>query len=483
MNDPTHALPVVPEPVPAGTRSTYDPSAVALGNASLLGVGYLILRRRGFAVAAVTVTLVLVVRIASTASPSYEIAMVVWWEAVTVHGWFLARRGAGGRGAGARGGRLGQRLVALGVTLPVLLAMGFLRIEAAGIERSVTGARERGDCAEVARAQGRVGFGHRLADAPSTAAGDEAVRTCGRLEVAEGELNVALVGDTAALGRGFRTLASILARPGNEKAVEATLDEFVGDLPTADACAAVTVIDWLRDRGLGDDLLDRSAATAQRAAPAALVGCGDDLMRGSEWKDARAHYERLLDQYPDDDLTSRAGQGVEKATRNIELDTVRRLLASEDYEQPEYCSHPVRYSGAAPLGQGVNRALFPGDDEYAGRLPDSWKADGPEDAVLVVCVGDGTYGSAVRTCPYEYGSGSVTDVTFHKIAMPVKVYELATGKLVTDREIQIAGSRCPPSVTYYEYGYDDDDSGPPPDDFVQESTSDVRDAFRPLVVR
>ncbi|MEV1080889.1 hypothetical protein AB0I98_21990 [Streptomyces sp. NPDC050211] len=481
MNDPTPAPPappVVPEPPSAGT-GTYDPWAVALGNASLLGVGYLILRRRGFAAVALAVTFVLALRLGSTASPSYEIAMVVWWAAVIVHGWFLARRGAGAR----RGSRLGQWLVALGVTLPVLLGVVFLRVDAAGIERSVSEARERGDCAEVARAQDRVSYGHRLADAPLTADGDEVVRTCDRLAVAQGELNVALVGDTAALRQGFRTLASVLAEPGDEKAVEATLDEFLDDLPHADACDAVTVIDWLNGRKLGDDLLDRSAGTAQRVAPAALVGCGDDLMRESKWKDARTRYERLLDQYPDDDLTGRAGKGVKKATQNIELDTVRGLLAAEDYEQPEYCSHPVKYSGAGRVGKGVNRALFPGDDEYAGQLPASWRADAVEDAVLVVCVGDGTFGSAVRTCPYEYGSDSVTNVTFHKIAMPVKVYELRTGKLVTNRKIQIDGSSCPPSVSYYEYGYDSDDSGPDPDDYVQESKSDVRDAFRPLVVR
>ncbi|MGP4009302.1 hypothetical protein [Streptomyces sp. 4N124] len=67
--------------------------------------------------------------------------------------------------------------------------------------------------------------------------------------------------------------------------------------------------------------------------------------------------------------------------------------------------------------------------------------------------------------------------------MPVKVYELRTGKLVTNRKIQIDGSSCPPSVSYYEYGYDSDDSGPDPDDYVEESKSDVREAFRPLVVR
>ncbi|MBO3679958.1 hypothetical protein [Streptomyces sp. NEAU-YJ-81] len=46
----------VPEPAPPAPRP-HDPLAVALGNASLLGVGYLLLRR-GLAVLAVAVVLV-----------------------------------------------------------------------------------------------------------------------------------------------------------------------------------------------------------------------------------------------------------------------------------------------------------------------------------------------------------------------------------------------------------------------------------------
>lgn len=476
MNDPTHALPAESDPSWPEPRA-YDPLAVALGNASLLGVGYLMLRRRGLAAAALTVTFVLVVRLVSTASPSYEVVALLWWTAVTAHGWFLARRSAGGRGAR----RLGQRLVALGVTVPVVLSVAYLRFDAAEIQRSVTEAREDGDCEAVAAAQSRVGAGHRLADAPLSAAGDEAVRTCDRLRLAAVELDIALVGDIPALRRGFRTLDSILEKPGNTRTVQATLDEFLGDLPTADSCATVAAVDWLRGRNLGDDLLDRTAARAERATPASLVGCGDDLMDEGRWKDARARYERLLDQYPDDDLAGEAEKGITKATQSIELDHVRGLLAPGAGAQPEYCSKPAKYSGAKPLRKGVNPALYFGDDAYSGQLPDSWAADGATDAVLIVCVDDAAYGDVVRTCPYERDSGAVTQVSFHKIAISAKVYELRTGKRVADREIQIGGSSCPALITYTSYG--GHDPGPPPDDYVEPSKSDIRKAFRPLVAR
>lgn len=439
MTDPTHAVRAagggVPEAPPPAARA-HDPLAVALGNASLLGVGYLMLRRRGLAMAAVVVTAVLVVQLVSTSRVSYEVAVVLWWVAVTAHGWFLARGGTGRVAVRSR------RLVALGITLPVLLAVGLLRFDASKIERSVTEARESGDCARVLGAQDRVWFGHRIADAPLTARGDETVQACDRLETARTEPATALSGDTDALDEGFGTLASVLAEPGNEKTVAATLKGCLGGLPAKDPCDTVTVTDWLRDRKQSHDVLDRSADAAERTAPAALVGCAEDLMADGSWEEARTHYERLLAQYPGDGLAAKSRKGVRKATQSIELANVRGLLAGGTDSQPEYCSNPAKYSGAKPIGKGTNRALFYANDEYGDdypdKLPGSWKADDPADAVLVVCMGEDTFGTSVETCPYQSRtSGATTYVTFHKIAIPV----------------------------------------------VEESKSDVRAAFRPLVVR
>ncbi|BBJ40391.1 hypothetical protein SSPO_031090 [Streptomyces antimycoticus] len=473
----------VPEPAPPAPRP-HDPLAVALGNASLLGVGYLLLRRRGLAVLAVAVTVVLVSLLISTARPAYEVAMLVWWAAVIVHGWFLARGEAGQDGG--RGAVRGQRLVALGITLPVLLAVGLLRFDASRVGESVAEARERGDCATVVSAQDGVWFGHRMADAPLAARGDEIVEDCRRLETAGGQLTTGLTGDTASLEGGFETLASVLAEPGNDKTVEATLTRFLRGLPAKDPCATVAVTDWLRERKRSHDVLDRSAATVRRTAPAALVACGDDLMGHSDWTSAQAHYKRLLDQYPDDGLATKARAGVKKATLSIQLANVRNLLAPGTGAQPAYCSKPAKYSGAKPLRKGVNRALFYGGetygDDHSDKLPGSWKAAGATDAVLVVCMGEDTFGNSVQTCPYRpRGSGSTTYVTFRKIAVPVKVYELRTGKLVSHRTLQIGGSSCPAVITYYSSG----SSGPGPasNRYVSASTSEVRSAFRPLVNR
>ncbi|MGW0763300.1 hypothetical protein ACWD1Y_43745 [Streptomyces sp. NPDC002814] len=489
MSGPTHAVPALPPSAPDDAR-THDPLAVALGNASLFGFGYLMLRRYKLALAAVAVTVILVSLLVSTADAAYEVAILLWWVTVIVHGWFLARRGNGGRGTVR-----GRRLVALGVMLPVLLTVGFLRFDASRIQQSVTDARQSGDCAGVLNAQDDVWFGHRIADAPLTARGDEVVRACDQLRTARTQLATALTGDTDALGKGFGTLASVLAEPGNDRTVEAALNGFLGSLPAKDPCDTVALTDWLRDRGPSHDVLDRSAVTAARTAPAALVGCGDELMAEKRWKEARDHYEQLLDQYSADNLADNARTGARKATLSIELANVRSLLTETETTQstdgtetqlPKYCSSPAQYSGAKPRGKGTNRALFYSggeyDTDYSLDLPGSWQADGPTDAVLVVCMGETTFGDSVEICPYrDRDSGERTYVTFYKVAIPVQVYEVRTGKLVAERTIQINGTSCPATLTYESYGGLEPIT--PMGEYVKASESDVKAAFRPLVVR
>lgn len=475
MDEPTYTMPFAPPPEPPRPPRDHDPLATALGNASLLGVGYWLLGRRALAVLALLGTVVLGSLLASTAAWGYEVAVLVWWVAVVAHGWFLASRGT------PRVASRGRRLIALCVTVPVLLAVGLLRYDAMSIGQDVTEARDKGDCAGVFRAQDEVWAGHRVAGAPVSARGDEVVEDCDDLGTAEALLDRGLGDDTDALEQGFGILTSVLGEPGNERTVRTVLDGFLDGLPTDDPCGTVGVTDWLREREATRDQLDRSTDTANRVAPAALVACGDTLMRSSDWQAAQTHYRQLLDEYPDDSLGSRARTGVTKATQAIELDNVRSLLSGTADEQPEYCSRPAKYSAAEPMGKGVNRALYFGNTEYTNQLPGDWKATDAARAVAIVCVGTAEFGTSVQTCPYQgRNSGAITYVTFHKIAIPVRVYEVRTGKLVTRRTVQISGSSCPAVLSYFSYG---DDDTPPRDRYVTDSRSDVRDAFRSLTNR
>ncbi len=483
MDHPTQPVPpppfpppwFPPPPRPAVPVRAHDPLAIAIANASLLGIGYVLMRRRLLAVGSLLVTAGLVVLLCTIARTEWlEIVLIVWWLAMIVHGWYLA----GGRKRTAVGG---QWAVAVAVTLPVLLAVGLVRFDAAGINRTLVDARASGDCAQAETGMNAVWFGHRLIDAPMTVRADQTEQACDRLDTATSRFTTALTGDLAALRMAFDDLGAVLRDlPGHERMVDTTLNGFLGGLPARDPCDTVAITDWLRQRPETGDGLDRSGEVVARTAPTALVECGDSLMAANEWQTARDRYQRLLDQYSGHELTTRAQEGVTRATQAIELANVRDLLQRPgDAGLPAYCSTPAAYSAAAPYGPGTNRAVFVGDGEFPGRLPTEWRAGDAADAVLVVCVGEQDHGAPVRTCSYTREGGASGNVTFHKIAVPVRAYELRTGNLVFDARVEIGGTSCPQS--FFSSG--PVGAGPPPQWSVEPSEGNVRDAFAPVTTR
>jgi hypothetical protein len=103
-----------------------------------------------------------------------------------------------------------------------------------------------------------------------------------------------------------------------------------------------------------------------------------------------------------------------------------------------------------------------------GNLPAEWVTGDVTKATRVLCVGAREFGTSVETCPY-LGSGNVT---FHRIALPVRVYELRTGRLVTDTRVEISGTSCPYFI--YIYGHDTKM-------YVTPSDSQIQAAFGPLI--
>ncbi|WP_434444175.1 hypothetical protein [Lentzea sp. E54] len=451
---------LAPEPV----FRPRDAVAAAIGNASLLGVGYLVLGRRMLAFQTMLVTFVLLIVVAAVPSVWSEVAVVVWWAAMILHGWYL---GGGRDGSVVRG----HRRIALAVTVPVLLVFGLVRFDAARLEGHVAEARQEGDCARAETELAKVWFGHRVVDAPMTVRTDRTVEACRRLERASARLDDSLVeGDTAALGEGFRDLGAVLTElPGHDRMVDVALDRFLGGLPTKDACRTSSLTDWLKERKPTGDGLDRAAAVVARVAPPALLGCGDARMAVNDFRLAQQRYQQLLDQYPGHELTGKAQEGVTKARLAAELAHVRTLHGG-------YCARPAAYSGAPEFRRGaVNRAVIWGNRQYVDKLPGDWLTHDVGEAVLVVCTGQTEFGAPTETCPYRSSStGRSGSVTFRKIAIPVKAYELRTGKVVVETRVEIGGTSCP--SIFFASG-----DGPPPNKYVSPSDSDVRAGYAAVI--
>ncbi|MFE9207250.1 tol-pal system YbgF family protein [Micromonospora sp. NPDC007230] len=489
------------EPEPDLAAQSPDPLAVGLANASLLGAGYVMLRRWSLALGTGLVTVVLVTILAS-AAPSvwFVVAALLWWAAVIVHGWYLANRSP----RPVRRSRVRQqRLVALGVTVPVLLAVGLLRFDAGRIERDTAEARRSGDCPQALAALKRMSGGHHVA-AHLADRGDDTVQACALSRRAAADLHYGLTGDIEALDAGFSKLSTILAElPGHERVVERVLDGFLAGLPTGDACQTKAVTDWLGgQQRVGDGVLSGAVEVVPRVAPAAIVGCADTFLaqalvvadqqgQPNDWQQARERYEQLLDQYPDHELATKARDKVKQATLAIELANVRDLL-DDGYGSslPSYCDKPAPYSGAAPYRRNmVNRALLYGPElasahnsyNYRGKLPASWLTGDVTKATLVICAGETQFGARVNTCPYEndFLIQGYSFVTFRKVIIPVRVYELRTGRLVKSIKVHLRGSSCP-RVLKYRTLSGLTNIGPPSEVYVTPSTSHVRAAFGPL---
>lgn len=468
-----------PGPPPKPLRA-HDPLAVALGNASFLGLGYFLIRRVLLGVLGLLGTAILVVLLCSQRKTGYEFALLGWGVLQVVHGWFLARRQR------LQAAILTKRLVAGGVAIVVLGGVAFERYDAQRIDKQAVAAREAGDCGGVRAAQAKYGLGHRIGDAPRTVRVEGDVAACDRIDVAADTLTTATAQiDVPRMKTGFDQLSAVAADPNQLQTVGRAVDQFVARFPLKDSCASLEVTNWLRTRKPVGNILDRPNALVPKIEPNALLGCADARAAKADWANARSMYQLLVNRYPRAKQAVRARAGVQNANYQIlqakiraELARVRGLVTSGGY-----CSTPAKYSPAPRLRGGVNRAVFSGASEYTSKLPSQWKGTTADNAALVVCAGEETQGAAVRTCrytPFIGSGGSDTWVTFYKIQVPVRVYELRTGRLIRTSKLQISGSVCPATITYTTYN---GIGSPDTEQDVKPTAATIRAAFQPLVVR
>jgi hypothetical protein len=486
-----------------------DPVAVAVGNASLFGAGYFLLGRRVLGVLAALVSVVLLVILGSAAGSGWvQWVLLAWWVTMIAHGWRAARR----RPAATR---TRQRIGAGVLAVVVLGAFVVVRVDVDGRADDMDTAHVRGDCGLVLSVVDGVGFWQRIGDGPVADGMLDAADACRLVQRARAQARTdrVLAADTMAsyarlpqarwtgahryredllldqagddlrtglttvtqLDSGFVLLTGLRSEfPDRRGDANALLDEFLAGLRKNNACHTVEVVDWIAGQHADTAELDRARAVAVAFAPTALLSCADSRLAAGDPTVARTHYQRFVGTYPDDPGVSRAKRGVTLAGWAIQLGEVRALThTTYPDEIPAYCKHPKPY-GAAPryTGHGTFRAMIFGQDTMRNNLPRGWRSPDPKSAAIVVCAGATQFGGTTQTCPYtsSSGGGGVSYVSFHRQKVPVRVYEVRTGRRVANRALEIGGAGCPQII----FG-----SGP---QYVSSSREDIRAAYRSLIV-
>lgn len=467
-----------------------DPLAVALGNATLLGVGHMLLRRWGPAVLTIGIATVLLAFLAGFGQPGWfwRVVLVLWWVTTIAHGWRLARRAAPEPVAAGHLRRVRrQRAIAAAATLAVVAGSIVVAVDARRIEARAADAHQAGDCESAVESLDGIGGRHRIvdpyltrrtggdaeacalllaayadaeADPPAAAEqvqryldhpsarwdGAPGLRADLLLTAAEAELADALAGTVPALATGFDLLAEVLETdPGRAEGVATVLTDYVAQLPTVDPCEAKLNIDWLVDREPTGDELDRPGEQAQEVAPSVFLACGDQLVE-TDPSQARAAYQALLDDYPDHELVDDARQGRNAAQTLIEEEIVSDLISRD-----AYCEDPSRYRGApAYRGNGPHLVLVFGPESFRDAIPSDWLAEDHTDVGLVLCVDGPENGRVVQTCAYQ---GDATNpgpvqVQLRANRYTVEAFEVNTGERAIDTTVETASGGCPSVLTW-----------------------------------
>lgn len=468
-----------------------DPFAAALGNASLLGIGYLLLGRIGLAIAGLCGTAALLAAVGLSEQPAWfwRIVLGLWWMLQIGHAWWQATRRAQLRmpppptplravGESPRESLRTQRFFAATAFVLVLVPAFAMRAEAVRIEQAAVDVYGWDDCTAAEAVEAAFTVRHRIADGMPVARAETVQDACGDLAEAGDHLSEAETADGVA--GAFNRLENVLDEaPQLRDEADNLVDGFTADLSNGASCDAVEVADWLANQPPDNGLRSRAAAVVPEVMPKALLKCAQSQFDAdevvffeealAEADEARAAFQRLLDEYPDHPLAAEAALGVDAVDAVFELEELTTLTTSVYGAPPEYCERPAPYRGAAPYeGSGPHPTMLFGESVGADALPKSWTTGIASEAVLVICAELSGLGAHVETCAYQGGHS----IAFHRQQIALRVFEVRTGELVDTRTIEIGGT-CPSTVYYYQT--------PPEKMAVESSGSDYIDAYRPVI--
>ncbi|WP_026922195.1 hypothetical protein [Glycomyces arizonensis] len=512
LEDPHYFEP----PKPKRRRELHgDPFAALIGNATLLGIGYLLLGRRRAAAMTLVVTIWLVAFVAaSPQSPWWRIVLAAWWIATMLHTFWLVRPERG-RAPEAplvdlhepEARRRGRVFAGAVVCLMAMAVVG-IRFDGAQIMEAAEAAHRDGDCEGATAATASLDATHRVADAAVVRAAAENDEACELLLAAfdrddpleSAETLQSYMEQPGALWEGagparadrllrgalaplnewsigivrsaFDVLASTLdASPDQSAAAREVVEGFLENLAdhqAEEACEVKAVHDWLFNEHWGHPELDEPVAAVGDQVPPVLLGCAREQFEGGMLDAAQDLYGQFLADFPDHELAPEAAAELEQVETAIEREHVSGLLSGGDY-----CGSPAPYRAAEPYDEGGTNPMWLFGLDSEADLPGSWTTNAVDETVLVVCVEGPERGSFIESCEYEeVGTGDyLGSVRFYANEFTVEAYELKTGERIERYSVELGGE-CPYYLTFYG-GFENKQN-------VSYSPKDLRELFERL---
>lgn len=513
MTEPEH-IPPSPESEPAASpesrpdpRRGPDRTSVLLGNATLLGLGYLLLGLRRLALAACVTALALVALAALFPHvTAWRVLLGLVWAGAVLHAWRLTSPGVRDRspapapqeepprenGADRHDGtgRPPWRTRLLTAACVLLVAFAWLRLDTWAVLRDAEAAHTGGDCERALASLRWLVPAHRLAHGSAAERGAAQERACERLSVAldtpdrsdaarmldEYQAMPGALWDGAGPERADLLLAGVIAGAKEQEGTHEALEAHSPSLDTVEE--AFAQLSETLESSPGQSGRAGAVAESFLAALDDIPPCRareiDEWLLAQEWEDpalVRA-MEPQAGRAPvrlfhcADDLGWLASSEEEAAARRDFLAAhPEHPLAERSAEgllaTGEYCAHPAAFPAApAYEGEGPHAMHLTGLDPEEHDFPGSWRADGVRDTVLVVCVEGPEKGGYQRTCTYEPGADQLTlpfedvaSVDFYASAFTVQAFELRSGEPVEEYTAEI-GDPCPAELEYDYYYFD-----------------------------
>lgn len=451
------AAPQAAPKAPVPPRPATDPVVAVAGNATMLGIGYMFMRRPILAALALAGTGFLLWSAAvQTENPLWRFLLPAWGLVMILHAWWLTRR--------TRPERLVDliepdparrpRMFAVTAASLVLLTLGWFRLDAWWISHDAETAHAAGDCERATSALESFDAVHRVAFGPITLRGEEELEACDLLltaldqpptqaadtiaaymahpgaewdgagaKRAEFLLDASMTPgepELSTIEEAFGALSSTLEEhPDQSGTVRSTVEEFMDDLTEAPPCNGYMVDDWMAGRTWEEPELAEPVAAASDQVPVRMLGCAQARAESEDTMGAGILYREFLSAYPDHELAGDAADGI--------------------LNSGAYCDNPAAYQGApAYEGAGPHPMRLIGWSAEDRGFPESWLAATADETQLVVCV-EAEVGEYQDSC--SYGNGELWAVFWvHKFT--IRAYELRTGALVTEYTREI-GNPCP----------------------------------------